>query len=295
MKNYWKYAGVGFLIAGAVFAFLLMPGSRPPKPILPVPNGYDDFLNAAQQAVSLEHRNYGDGTDEELRNLVNLNQPALAQARAGFKHQTRVTTDYSLSPDLYAAQHMPVLANLKKLALAFRAEGELAAREGRTSDAAQVYLDLIRFGQEICRGGLLIDRLVGIACERMSLDQLQALAPELQAAACKNAARTLENMDGSRDSLETVLAEEQRWALATTDWRGRIFIMLRPKALKAARDNAVHKVAEVQLRERELTLDLAVRAYRFDHGSGPQQASQLVPEFLAAIPKNPVTGADLSP
>ena len=39
--------------------------------------------------------------------------------------------------------------------------------------------------------------------------------------------------------------------------------------------------------------DLAVRAYRHDHGSDPGRLADLVPRYLAAVPQDPFVGRDL--
>jgi hypothetical protein len=173
MRTALKSVGLGVLALGFIVICILLIAARPTTPVMPVPNGYDDFLKAAQNAVSHEHMGYGEASDAELRDLVTENRSALELARLGCQRDCRVTTDYHRSIEAYMAAHMPVLGEFKKIGLAFRAEGELAEREGRTNDAARVYLDGIRFGQEVCRGGLVIDRLVGIACEAMVAERLK--------------------------------------------------------------------------------------------------------------------------
>jgi hypothetical protein len=96
---------------------------------------------------------------------------------------------------------LPVLARVKKLALAFRTEGELAEQEGKTNEAARVYLDGIRFGQEVCRGGLLIDRLVGIACEAITLAPWNTLVWDLDATTCRELAHGLELQEATREPI----------------------------------------------------------------------------------------------
>jgi hypothetical protein len=62
-----------------------------------VPNGYEDLLKAAQQAVSDRHLVYGEASDEELKDLVDRNRAALTLARSGCARECRVTTDYGLA------------------------------------------------------------------------------------------------------------------------------------------------------------------------------------------------------
>ena len=53
------------------------------------------------------------------------------------------------------------LSPLRRLWIAFWAEGELAEREGRMADAAGSYMDMVRMGYGISRGRLMVDSLVG--------------------------------------------------------------------------------------------------------------------------------------
>ena len=57
------------------------------------------------------------------------------------------------------------LADLKRLAHLLTDEGRLREMENGSADAAHSYLDAIRFGNEMSRGGFIINRLVGVACE----------------------------------------------------------------------------------------------------------------------------------
>ncbi len=297
MKKHWKYGVLGLAVAGLVVAYMVLQ-NRPLNPKLPVPNGYDDLLKAAQQAVSHTHLTYGEASDAELRELVNENRPALTLARLGCTRQCAVATDHKLSLTAYSAQHMPVLAQVKKLALAFRAEGELAEREGKTNDAARVYVDGIRFGQEVCRGGLLIDRLVGIACEGINLSPLNTLVPDLDAQTCKELARLLEKMDTTREPTQVTWDQERNWALSSGGIleriKNRMILLVAYRNLQTIRQNAESRFAQIQFQERDLMLRLAARAYQWEHGKAPDRPGDLVPEYLAAIPKHPGTGQELA-
>ena len=83
---------------------------------------------------------------------------------------------------------MDALRTLERLLFA---EGTLAEREGRTGDAANSYIDVIRLGQAAGRGGMMMDVLRGQAIEaaglrglaglrgRLDVDQVRRLLPEL--------------------------------------------------------------------------------------------------------------------
>ena len=59
----------------------------------------------------------------------------------------------------------------------------------RTNDAVQSFLDAERFGIECCRGGVMISKLVGIACESLGRSGLRPLVDNLDAAAVPERSR----------------------------------------------------------------------------------------------------------
>jgi hypothetical protein len=300
MSKRLKFIGIAAAVLVCALALGIWWGGRlsPGRPAPPVPNGYDDLLAAAQDAVSTRHLKFGDADDDELRELVRQNKTALDRARVGITRECRVPIDYSVSIAVYSGQHLPVLGQFKKLALAFRAEGELAERENRTNDAVRIYMDGIRFGQELCRGGLLIDRLVGIAGEAINLEPLEALAPELDPATCRTVAQELAKMEARRESVQATFAEEKRWATQSGRLRDRLvnsFIVrvVRPKALQTSLQMGAAKVTQTQLRQRRFILELGARSYEAEAGKPPENAQELVPRYLESIPTHPTSGQPL--
>jgi len=176
-KKSRKWLFVLLLIPGAlilaVTGLLIFDATRPLPPIqpLPAPNGYDDFVNAGEMADN----NTGDYYEmklEELRKLVARNSEALQTARTNLQEDCAVPLQFFPN---WGGRHLPELANFKRLAQAFVAEGRLAEMENRPGDAAKSYLDAIRLGHKSAHGGVLIDQLVGIAIEAMGTAGLQKL------------------------------------------------------------------------------------------------------------------------
>ena len=50
----------------------------------------------------------------------------------------------------------------------------------------------------------------------------------------------------------------------------------------------------IELPFKRLVVDLAARAYELDHGQYPTSLNQLVPDYLNAVPVDPVTGVKLT-
>src|SRR5438874_5917334 len=114
-------------------------------------------------------------------------------------------------PDVSA--HVGELGGFKHLAQLLSAEGQLALLNNRYLDAAHSYLDAIRLGNEISRGGLLITRLVGIACEAMGCRGLAALVPQLSPADARVVMVQLEKIDAEHVTWAEVRRAERSCAL----------------------------------------------------------------------------------
>src|SRR5260370_176591 len=83
----------------------------------------------------------------------------------GLSRECLVPDDYS--PD-YIARVSDAPARCEQLTFALCAEGKLAELEGRTNDAAKIYAEGVRLGQKSSHGGIMLCKMVGIACESVA-------------------------------------------------------------------------------------------------------------------------------
>jgi len=141
------------------------------------------------------------------------------------------------------------------------------------------------------RGGLLMHKLVGLACEASGLQPLEQLRTRLSAEDCKKVVKILEAIDRNRESVESVLANEKAWGRRIGGWRW----FLTYKMLKPAYQQFEQKYKTTEARRRRLLVDAALRWYQLETGSSPQSLSELVPRYLSAIPEDPVTGKPFAP
>ncbi len=64
-------------------------------------------------------------------------------------------------------------------------------------------------------------------------------------------------------------------------------------SLKKAGQQAGQKFKGQEKKTRQLIIDLAARAYELENGHRPASLTELVPDYLKAVPKNPVSGTNL--
>ncbi|HEV2434801.1 MAG TPA: hypothetical protein VG077_02275 [Verrucomicrobiae bacterium] len=286
---------ITFSILAGPFVFLLClllfwdAEPLPPVPALPNPNGYEELVKAGNM-VSNDFDNYDELSSATLRELIKKNAEAFQTARTGLQGECRVPLDYSAT----SSAHLDQLAALKRLAFGFIAEGRLAEKENRASNAAQFYLDTINLGNKSARGGVLIDQLVGTALEAIGVANLQKLVDDLDAKTCRETAATLETLDSQRQTWDEVMQQERDWSRRTFPGIcNELARLMSRKTLNKAYQMAEQKFNEQRIKTRQLILEFAARAYQLDKGHPPANLTDLVPDYLKAIPQDPLTGTNI--
>ena len=203
-----------FVLAVTVGVYLVAANTVPPAavvpPALPVPNAFDEYVAAAMAVQEPKDLYVGRGLISDmtvLRKVAADNRETLAQLRAAFRHEYMTPPRYGFSAAF------PELARFRSTARVLAAEGRLAEREGRYGDAARSYLDCIRMGSNVPRGGPLIHYLVGVAIQAIGTVPLQRSVDHLDAATAKRAARELARLDGAAPSAADALLRERDWSL----------------------------------------------------------------------------------
>jgi hypothetical protein len=271
-------------------AIIFLVGKSPASPPLPNPNGYDDFLKASSllagdvgNASILDH----DG----LRALVATNAEALRLLRLGLSRQCAVPTDEAMAnvPGTLAD-----LAQLKRLAQLIAAEGRLHEMDHETIGAAQSYLDAIRFGNDISRGGFIINRLVGIACEVIGNAPLSKLVPKLSPDDARRVIIELEKIDSTRITWAEVRRSENRFARyqLSKGFNPITWVMGRWEVWRS-RQRAEVRNNRVLAHSRLTMVELALRIFASEQGNPPENLHQLVPRQLQAVPLDPFNGRPL--
>ncbi len=274
----------------ALAIFLALPPRLPPPAPLPNPNGYDVLVKAGNM-IDMGSKDLDKINPEELQAVVLSNAAALKLARSG------LTLDCRAPPMVLredgTAPHLNDVSKFKRLTQAFSAEGRLAELENRSADAATAYLDTMQLGRESCRGGLLIDALVGIAIEAIGTAQMEKLIPSLDANRCREAAAALEAAEPRRESVASVLQQERDWARRNYGLKGEIARLITYKSIRQSENTFTAKSKAQATRTRNLMVKLAARAYELEHGNRPQTFADLVPAYLKAVPLDPATGTNM--
>ena len=261
----------------------------PPIAPLPNPNGYDDLVKAGRAIKSMA--GYDQTNEQQLAELVATNAEALRLLQADLSNQCQVPLQFS---ENYMANHLNDLAGFKRLSQVLAAEGRLAEMEGRPKDSARSYLDAIHLGTECARGGVVIDQLVGTAIEAIGVAGLQQLVEQLGAKSCRESAATLETLDTQSQSWDEVMQQERGWSRRTyPGMRNELVRVMTRSSLNKAFQKGEEKFYKRQTKMRQLAVALAARAYELDKSKPPANINDLVPDYLKAVPQDPMTGTNI--
>jgi hypothetical protein len=277
------------LVAGAVLVVLLAStiGRSPVRPPLPNPNGYDDFIKASEALLwnvddfpTLDH--------DSFAALVSTNAEPMRLLRLGLTRQCVMPTDSALT------NNYNLLPGMRRLAQLLTAEGRLREMEKRPAEAAQSYVDALRYGNEVSRGGFLINRLLGITCEAIGYAPLAKLAPKLNPDEACAVLRDLDKLDVGRVTWAEVQQSERRFMRYQ---RGKhfnpIMWVMGWWQIQQAMQRAETKTKTVVARERLLAAELALRCYQSAHGHPPARLDDLVTNYLSHVPQDSFSGQPL--
>jgi hypothetical protein len=282
---------LGFGVA-AVCIFMMVLwvwDSSPPVDIpLPNPNGYDGLVQASQ---TVSKGRFDEMELSELEAHVRGSSNALQLARKALNLECRVPLEFTQAS---IESHMQELGPMKSLALAFAAEGRLAEMQNQQAKAARSHLDTIKLGIKFACGGVMIDALVALAIEGIGTKNLEAIVQDLDAKACREAAAELEALDASRLSLQGIILQEKNWARRTyPGLRYKLASLVMAKSTRKSQLQFEKKYNALVTKTRRLILDLAARAYELEKNSPLDDSSALVPDYLKAIPQDPLSGTNM--
>lgn len=281
--------GVGILVIlltlGGLASLLLRPEPLPPA--LPNPNGYDTLVKAAELVVEPAADPYALPV-EELRAFVRSNALALTTAKAGLAMDCRVPPRVSAQD---AAQRVGVMAKIKSLAHVCLAEGRLAELDGQLNDAAACYLQGIELGHDSARGGVIFDKLVGVAVEQLGFRVLTNIGPRLSAQQCRQTVKKLETLEAGREPSEEIRRNELAYVRRAFPLPQRLVTWL---PSHRAQTRALQRIEQGVRQSRAALVTLAVLAFEKEKGRRPQGWDDLVPEYLSALPLDPATGRPLA-
>ena len=263
----------------------------PPLPPIPNPNAYGDLVKASKMIKGEVWAYYDNATVEKLRGIVFTNAGALALARTALTNPCAVPLSLYLTTG--PTNQIYNISDLTTLARAFVCEGKFAEKENHFGDAAKSYLDAVRFGNQVAHGGMFIDELIGATAWSEGEMALQSIVTNLDAAACRKTAVNLEILTLHRQTWAETMQQAEALSRRIWGWRSEWLKLIHYTARQKLFTQKKNALDQIQQDEGRLLLDLAARAYELEKGKPPASAADLVPDYLKAIPQDPVTGTNI--
>ena len=278
-------------LAAAIVVFLAISLRRPtPQATLPNPNGYDDFAAAAQWLVKWSGDLFA-LSPEELRAVVDQNSKALETVHAGLRKQSAVPVQNDIN---WFNRHMAHVGAHKSMAQLLVAEGLIHLQKGRTNEAARSFADCIVFAHAAHRRGLMIDELVGIACQAIGAQRLVQVAPHVSSDALREILPGLLALDQAREPVSAILQRDREWSRGAYGFlRSTWMTIVMRNNLRDAEATFEKKRARSVAALRLVMTELAVRGYAAKNGKPPPTLAELVPAWLPALPLDPFSKAPL--
>ncbi len=278
------------LAAVGAIAILASFGSAPPHSPLPSPNGYDDFLKAASLLAG-DPGYYETSTPDELRALFSTNAESLRILRLGLSRRCSVPTEEVITNYAVRILDLPKLKSLRHL---IAAEARLAEIENRPAEAASSYIDLIHMGNEIARGGLMLNQTFSFSFGVIGNNGLVRTLPKLGCEQTRGFVAELQNVDRNRVAWNEAVGTENRFL------RYQFRKNLNPLPpiigwwqLRNAEKVWLRNRNNMIARSRLIMTEFALRCYRSEQGRPPATLAQLIPHGLERIPLDPFSGRSL--
>lgn len=287
-KLAWLAFALVWIVGLVVYAIRIPP--MPAREPIPNPNGYQDFLAAGAMLVDVPVQR-GKETPESIGAYVASNQPALERLRIGLARPSVVPPYHPTN----AQAHLDEIATTKSLARLLAGEADIARRSQDWDRLVTNSTQGVDFGLRLARGGVMIDQMIANAAENMARVPLEKAIDEIPAVPARKAALALARLDATREPFRSVKLNEEDFVRRHSPWTTRIawHLFLRRMTQKTF-DRTEEKVNGAIFATRNLTLNLAARAYAVEHGQAPPNPETLVPEYLPAVPKNPLTDKPLT-
>ncbi|NOY40549.1 MAG: hypothetical protein GXP26_01755 [Planctomycetes bacterium] len=281
-------AALGFVL----LYWLAVRWAYPPftPPVLPVPNGYDELLQAAKM-LAPRTGFYREMDEKKLATIVEQNKPALALAREALQKECVVSINWSANRAWFNNVHMERAGKLKGLAHAFAAAARQAKNNGQMGEAVRCGMDALQLAQATAPGGLMIDRMVAGGVHYTAMYSLRDQVEQLSRDECLQLQKKLQASPLQLDPLDEVFRREE---VFFRQINGRLQTLMMTGVLRSQRQQTLTAIQESD--KLHVALDtllqthLALRAFHLDKKHFPEKLDELVPDYLDEVPLDSFTG-----
>ncbi len=271
----------------------LLPPSVPTLEPLGGPNGYEELVRIAGRMNwnAIPFQDVYDSTPATCQAFVADNAERLATIRSALAGPSRCPLEYSSAA--LAARQLVAIQKMCELARALVAERRARAAAGRPREAAECDLDIVCLGNEVARGGLWVEDLVGTAVYGVAAESLVKDLPALDGDDLEFLIARLQRLAAARESTAAVIEREGVFTMLGYGWLGRATAWADPGFYSQVDDNCLLCRRRSEACFKLILAEAAVRRFRLVTGRWPQSLDELVGEYLHDAPIDPFSGRPL--
>ncbi|NOZ40580.1 MAG: hypothetical protein GXP24_10185 [Planctomycetes bacterium] len=280
-----------FGLAWLVFHWLFPPFT---PPVLPVPNGYDDLLRAAEMLAPRTglHRDNMDA--DELAAIVEQNKPALKLAREALQKECMVTVDWTPGQKGFEPQ-WELSSSMRSLARALEAAAWQAKRDGKIDDAIEYGLDSFELAQATANGGLIVDRMVSQPVYYMGLRTLRNQVDSLSGIDCERLLKQLKISRLELEPIDEVIRRDLAFGRKVNGFYMSFMMTgMVKQQVQQTKDHMKEAGKRYEAYRTLLQTHLALRAFQLDNNRYPEKLDELLPDYLPAVPQDSFASGPLS-
>lgn len=288
-KKTWLLPVLAVFVVGGTWLLLRLMYPPFTPPVLPVPNGYDELLQASKLLAPRTGFYQVDMDAEELATVVKHNLPALELVRKALKKECLVKIDWSANETGMTTQFGQ--ANpLRDLARAFAAAARLANINNQPEEAVSYGLEILDLAPAIAVGGFMIDQLVANAVYGRGIDVLRGQVEQLSHEDCLRLLKKLQATSLHLEAGEEILRREAAYFRQT---QGIATSLMMSSVMKSQQQQSLETldISQKQLQTLNLLLQthLALRVFKLNFKHLPTNLDRLAPDYFKQLPNDPFT------
>jgi hypothetical protein len=187
-------------------------------------------------------------------------------------------------------------AVLYNLVHSLRSQSDLHRSRGQIDESAKYAEGALEVSRIASTGGIVCLDPPGQVAFNIGLVPVVQLRRSLSPQQAGKLARLLESLEHDREPAETTIQRDVMWRAKSRRWRYELeralygdLIGMDIAHMPYSRANE-GTMRELRCMGNLVSIDLALRAYRADHGGWPARLDELCPAYLNSIPVDPLSG-----
>lgn len=235
-----------------------------PVATLPAPNAYVELTRVGEKLISNNFTEY---------------KQQLDTARMALGYDSLVPVAYEPND-----VHLAPTGELRALLRAWALEARAAEKDRRYDEACDAYLDIIRAGAKISRGGFVIEWTLSGLFLKEGLDGIQRVRGRLSPSKLSQSSVQLRALEAAIVPVEQFLERDRIYAQYAYGWQARLrFLPIYDFDTEPFKRKDARWLAEIRL----LECDLAARRFEQQRDALPERLDDLAPELLPRAPLDP--------